>query len=104
MPRGEVRGYEMMKTKTSRRRHAAEVAVNLVARNLLQGLRQLDWEKWKKSYAKNPKNLEKVVGILARLSREVLARERFREELRAEYEDKRPPKKAELSDLTGVRL
>ena len=96
-----------MKTKvTRRRRAAAELAANLVARNVLEGLRLLDWEKWKTRYASNPKNLEKVVGILARLSREALARERFREELRLEEapEAKRAPTRREVSDVTGIRL
>jgi hypothetical protein len=90
-----------MKSKSNRRRSAAEVAVNLVARNLLQGLRKLDWEKWKKNYASNPNNLEKVVGILGRLSREALAREKFREELRAEQaqRDKRAPTIEEIEDV-----
>ena len=89
-----------------RRRAAAELAVNLVARNVLQGLRLLDWEKWKTRYASNPKNLEKVVGILARLSREALARERFREELQADEaaKAKRPPTRREVAELTGMEL
>lgn len=95
-----------MKSKTKRRRNAAELAVNLVARNLLEGLRVVDWEKWKRRYVKNPKNLEKVVGILARLSREALARERFREELRAEdaTKAKRAPTRREVSEITGMEL
>lgn len=95
-----------MKGKATRRRTAAELAVNLVSRNLLQGLRRLDWERWKKNYASNPKNLEKVVGILARLSREALARERFREELRAEdrAKAKRAPTRREVAELTGMEL
>ena len=96
----------MKNRTTKRRRAAAELAVNLVAKNVLQGLRLLDWEKWKTRYVKNPKNLEKVVGILARLSREALARERFREELLAEdaAKTKRPPTRREVSDMTGMEL
>jgi hypothetical protein len=93
-----------MKSKAKRRRTAADVAVNLVARNVLRGLRMLDWEKWKTEYVSKPDNLEKVVAILARLSREALLRERFREELRAQQSGKRPPTRQDLTELTGVNL
>jgi hypothetical protein len=93
-----------MKSKVKRRRAAAEIAVNLVARNVLQGLRKLNWASWQKNYASKAKNLDKVIVMLTRLSREALLREKFREEMRTPTGGKRIPTRRDLTDITGVNL
>jgi hypothetical protein len=80
-----------MKTKPTQRRNPADVAVRLVARHLLKGLRKVDWDEWRKSQVEDTKKLEGTIGLLARLSRE----------LRAQDADtaKRAPTLAEIEEI-----
>ena len=80
-----------MKTKPAPRRNPADIAVRLVARHLLKGLRGVDWDEWRKSQVADTKKLETTIGLLARLSRELRAQD-------AEH-DKRAPTTQEIEDV-----
>ena len=80
-----------MKTRTTQRRNPADIAVRLVARHLLRGLRKVDWEKWEETYVKDPEKLEKTITLLARVSRELRAEETDR--------DSRAPTAEEIEEI-----
>ena len=82
---------EMNKRSQSHKPNAADAAVRLIARHLLQGLRKMDWQEWKEKYVRDPEKLEKTVGILARLSRELRAQEAEKE--------KRAPTAEEIEEI-----
>ena len=80
-----------MKTKPTQRRNPADVAVRLVARHLLKGLRKVNWDEWRKEQVEDAKKLETTIGLLARLSRELRAQDAER--------DKRAPTVQEIEDV-----
>lgn len=80
-----------MKTKPTQRRNPADVAVRLVARHLLKGLRKVDWDQWRQTQVEDPKKLETTIALLARLSRELRAQDAER--------DKRAPTLEEIEDI-----
>jgi hypothetical protein len=80
-----------MKTKTTQRRNPAQTAVRLVARHLLEALRNANWDEWKKAHMENHEKLDKTVAILARISRELRADQ-------AEH-DKRAPTIEEIEEI-----
>jgi len=80
-----------MKAKTTQRRNPADVALRLVARHLLKGLRKVDWDKWRQSLGEDQKKLESTLALLTRLSKELRAEEAER--------DKRAPTAEEIEEI-----
>ncbi|HKQ38273.1 MAG TPA: hypothetical protein VJ063_09360 [Verrucomicrobiae bacterium] len=70
-----------------------DAALALASENICQSLLDFDWTKWKQQLKGDSASLKDLIAVLARLSRELLAREKYREELAAQRSDKakRPP-------------
>jgi hypothetical protein len=70
-----------------------DAALALAAENICESLLEFDWAAWRAQLKDDTASLKDLISVLARLSREVLAREKYREELAAEQAQKetRPP-------------
>lgn len=82
-----------------------DAALALASENVCESLLDFDWASWKQQLKGDSASLKDLITVLARLSREVLAREKYREELAAQQTDKvkRAPTLAEIA-LTEEKL
>lgn len=75
-----------------------DAALALASENVCESLLDFDWPSWKQQLKGDSASLKDLISVLARLSREVLAREKYREELAAQAAEnaKRPPTFVEI--------
>ena len=78
-----------------------DAALALISENMFEALLEFDWVKWRAELADDRAYLKELISLLARLSREVLAREKFREDLRAQQaqKEKRAPTLDEIEEV-----
>jgi hypothetical protein len=77
-----------------------DAALALAAENVCESLLEFDWAAWRAQLKDDTASLKDLISVLARLSREVLAREKYREELAAEQAEKsrRAPTTQEINE------
>ncbi len=77
-----------------------DAALALASENICQCLLEFDWTGWKEKLKGDSASLKDLIAVLARLSRELLAREKYREELAAEHAEKasRAPATADINN------
>ena len=75
-----------------------DAALALASENICESLLDFDWPSWKQQIKGDSASLKDLITVLARLSREVLVREKYRDELAAEQSAKasRAPTLAEI--------
>ena len=81
-----------------------DAALALASENICQSLLDFDWSAWKQQLKGDSASLKDLIAVLARLSRELLAREKYREELAAQQSDKakRAPTLAEIKHTENI--
>jgi hypothetical protein len=75
-----------------------DAALALASENVCESLLDFDWASWKQQLKGDTASLKDLISVLARLSREVLAREKYRDDLAASQteQDKRAPTFVEI--------
>src|SRR5688500_7218994 len=90
-----------MNTKPQTKSHTSsdlDAALALASENVCESLLDFDWAAWKQQLKGDSTSLKDLISVLARLSREVLAREKYRDELAQQTEKpKRAPTFGELT-------